>query len=148
MYAQISGVYACLANLLQLLLVAETFYSVIMITLKLSLGIFFLRIMINKTQRRIIYFVVSVSVFFGTVYFFFIVFQCGAPIPGATFWQKFIGRVCAPNRAVLAMGYTHAIITALTDLTFAILPINLVRNAHMSSRQKILVGSILVLGAM
>jgi hypothetical protein len=130
-----------------MLLVAETFYSVVMICLKLSLGIFFLRIMVDQTQRRIIYFVVSLSAGFGAIYFFFIVFQCGAPIQGATFWERYISRQCVPDAAVLAMGYTHAIITALTDATFAVLPIGLVRRAKLHPRQKIVVGGILIIGA-
>jgi hypothetical protein len=132
---------------LQLLLVAETFYCVVMILLKISLGIFYLRIMVDKTSRRIIYCVVSASGGFGVLYFFFIVFQCGAPIPGPTFWERFISKQCAPNAAVLAMGYTHAIITALTDLTFAILPVKMVWNSKMNVRHKFLVGTILTIGA-
>ena len=88
----------------------------------------------------------SLSTLFGGVYFFFIVFQCGAPIQGATFWERFITKKCAPDKAVLAMGYTHALITALTDLTFAVLPIELVRKAQLTMNQKIVVGGILMIG--
>jgi hypothetical protein len=119
-----------------------------MIFLKLSLGIFFLRIMVDRIQRRIIYAVVSLSVSFGVFYFFFIIFQCGAPIQGSTFWERFIGRRCVSDMAVLAMGYTHALINALTDATLAILPIGLVRRAKLHPHQKLIVGGILIIGAM
>ena len=119
-----------------------------MIFIKLSLGIFFLRITVDRIQRRIIYAVIAISVSFGTIYFFFIVFQCGAPIQGATFWERFISRKCVPPSAVLAMGYTHALLNAITDVTLAVLPIGLVRKAKLHPHQKIIVGGILVIGAM
>lgn len=87
------------------------------------------------------------STLIGVAYFFFIIFQCGAPIQGATFWHRFIAHKCQPDSAVLAMGYTHAIITALTDATCAILPILFLRRSKLDLGKKFIVGVILVIGA-
>jgi hypothetical protein len=119
-----------------------------MISLKISLGIFFLRIVINQVQRRIIYFIVFLSSIFGFVYFFFIIFQCGAPIHGFTFWEKYLSHKCVPDGAVLGMAYTHAIINALTDTTFAIMPYFMVWKAKLTIQQKFLIGAILTIAAL
>jgi len=130
-----------------LLLVSETFYIVTMIFVKLSLGFFFLRIFFDRLHRRIVYTVMVMSTVFGAAYFFFIIFQCGTPIGGATFWRRFIGHQCVGDSAVLGIGYTHAIITTLTDATCACLPIVFLRKSGLSLGKKFIVGGILVIGA-
>jgi hypothetical protein len=117
-----------------------------MIALKISLALFYLRIMVDRTQRLIIYIALAFAVTWGLTYFFFIIFQCGAPIQGATFWLRFVSKHCASNPVALGMGYTHGIINGLTDLAFATLPIHLVWNARMGLRQKTLVSCIMMIG--
>jgi hypothetical protein len=117
-----------------------------MVSLKTSLALFYLRIMVDKIQRRIIFTTLAFAATFGVFYFFFIIFQCGAPIPGAVFWERFISRKCTADPVTLGIGYTHGLINACTDLVFAALPIHVVWNARMGLRQKALVSGIMIIG--
>lgn len=118
-----------------------------MIFLKISLGLFFLRIMFQKSYRYIIFVVMFLSTLVGVMYFFFIIFQCGTPVGGTTFWYRFLAHQCVPDTAVLAMGYTHAVTIALTDIIFAVLPVVFLSRAGFGTRKKAVVGSILAIGA-
>jgi hypothetical protein len=140
--------YCWPANDIQLLLVAETFYSIIMVTLKISLALFYLRIMVEPVQRSVVLIALGIAVTYGIVYFFFIVFQCGAPIQGAVFWQRFISKSCVSDSTVLGMAYSHSAINSITDLVFAALPVNVVWSSQMGIRQKILVSGIMMVGTM
>jgi len=53
-----------------------------MIFVKLSLGMFFLRIVLQRWQQWLVKGVMAMSVVFGIAYTFFVIFQCGAPIQG------------------------------------------------------------------
>jgi hypothetical protein len=132
----------------KLLIAAESFYVWTMVFLKISLGIFFLRILVERWQRRVVYLVVGLSCFFGFGYFWYAVFQCGVPNQGNKFWEKKIAKECSSTRAqVLGTGYAHAALTAMTDLSMALLPIPMLRRARITYKEKLVVGGILALAA-
>jgi hypothetical protein len=126
--------------------VAECFYILAMLTLKISLGIFFLRIFTVKCHRVVIYTAVILSTVFSTVWFFFTAFQCGAPVTALSFFNRRLEGKCISDTEILGWSYTHAAIVMSTDLTFALLPIALLRRSSMDQREKITVIFILVLG--
>jgi hypothetical protein len=130
------------------MLITEHFYTLTIITLKLSLGIFFLRIMAFSWQRWVIYCVMVISTIIGTTYFFIGVFQCGY---FSNIWLFLERRVtqqgCVSKPAVLGVAYTQASISALTDWIYATLPLFMLRNAHMKRREKYIVYGILSLAA-
>jgi hypothetical protein len=119
-----------------------------MVFLKISLGIFFLRILIDRWQRRIIYTLVIISTLFGVAYFWYAVFQCGVPNLGKAFWEKRLENECTYGNGLIGIGYAHAGLMAVTDLTMAVLPIPILKRARISLREKIVVASILVLAAL
>jgi hypothetical protein len=123
----------------------EVFYVWTMIMLKISLALFFFRLMKDKRERRILWIVVGASSVFGFAYFWFAVFQCGVPGKGKEFWYKKITEQCVSNVSALAMAYTHALIQAGTDILLVSLPIPMVRKAKINRREKNVVIGILLL---
>ena len=119
-----------------------------MLALKISLGLFFLRAMATTWHRHVIYAAVGISTIFGVLYFFFTVFQCGVFKNILDFGLKRVtGKQCVSPKWAIGMGYAHGAITAATDLTFAILPLVVLRGMQMSKREKATVVLILSLAA-
>jgi hypothetical protein len=126
-----------------LFLLAETTYVITITTLKLSLCLFFLRIMIARRQRYIIFAIAAFSTVFGTAYFFYGLLQCGAPVQAELFWKKRILGQCVQRSSILGMSYTHAIISSATDLLLASLPIPMILKAKINRNEKFIVVGIL-----
>jgi hypothetical protein len=102
-----------------------------MATLKLSLGFFFLRIMVQKWQRISIYGILALSTVISIAYFLFALFECGFPVETSIYWGRFIEDKCVGAKAILGMSYTHAIVTAGTDLSLLCLAILLLTKSNM-----------------
>lgn len=130
--------------------IAELGYVGSTTTLKLSIGFFLLRVCVRKTQRVIIWVVVSAVTLFSLFYFFLIIFQCR---PTDYFWNQYTqehaghGKCVGPN-IIAGSTYTHSALSALADWTLGILPIFLVWDLNMNPRTKISVAIILALGAL
>lgn len=114
--------------------------------LKAALAFFFLRIIVEPWQRRIVYSSLTASTAIGVVFFFYVVFQCGVP-HDTTFWMKKITGQCASKASILGLGYTHAAINALTDLTFVALAIPMLGKLRINHREKLIVGGIFFLAS-
>lgn len=124
----------------------ESFYILTMMALKAALALFFLRIIIKPWQRRIVYFSLVASISFGVGFFLYTVFECGVP-DGTTFWIRKLSGKCAGNASILGMGYTHALINALTDLSFVALTVPMLHKIRINHREKIIVGGIFFLAS-
>ena len=132
----------------QLLIVAECFYILSMIALKLSLAIFFLRILASQWQRYVIVAAVTVSTIFGIAYLLFAVFQCGMFDSINIFIVRLVGGMCAKKPVGLAMNYTYAVLGTISDWTCGLIPIFLLRKSNMPLRAKIIVCGLLLFAAM
>jgi hypothetical protein len=119
-----------------------------MLALKVSLGTFFLRILIRTWERRIVYIIVTVSSLYSIGLFFFAVFQCGIFKNAFDFWSKLTSNRCITPSQVKGVTYTYAILTIVTDFTFALLPIATLRESTMPKKEKLIVGFILLLGTL
>jgi hypothetical protein len=113
-----------------------------MIFLKLSLAIFFLRIMVKRWQKWTIYAIAFVTTLMGTGYFFFSLFTCGFPVEAHLYWEKRIARKCASFASILGISYAHAGVNTLTDLLLAILPVTMVKKSKMNTKEKYVVTGI------
>ncbi|KAH0363448.1 hypothetical protein KCU65_g7397, partial [Aureobasidium melanogenum] len=119
-------------------------YILTTIIFKLSLAIFFLRVINERWQRQVIIASVTLYTLFGTAWLFIAIFQCGNP---ADYGKNEAAGKCLPFRTVLRpLNYTHGVLNAVTDWIFAIIPIFVVRAAQMGRQQKITVITILGLG--
>jgi hypothetical protein len=119
-----------------------------MVVLKFAIGFFFLRIIIQPWQQRVIYGTLSITTVFGAAYFFISAFQCGVNFSVTPFWEKVITGQCLRGDYTLAFGYAHAAITILTDLICALLPIPLLWHSSLTKRSKKLVYGILGIAGM
>jgi hypothetical protein len=116
--------------------------------LKISIGVFFLRIVQSNSQRIIIYTAMACSSLFSIAMFLFAVFQCGIYHGPLQFILRKLTNQCASESTALAMVYTHAVVTMITDWTFLILPIWLLRRSVLSLRDKWIVGLFLAFASL
>lgn len=93
-------------------------YILTTVIFKLSLAVFFLRIVNRKWQRRVIIGSVTIYTCFGVAWLFIAVFQCGSP---TAYYQNEVAGKCLPFKTVLRpLNYIHGVLNALTDWIFAI----------------------------
>lgn len=114
--------------------------------LKVALGLLLLRIFVKRWMIYTIYAVMFVSVSYGLSYFFVVLFQCGNPLQYPE--RIIIDRQCLSHRTINGTSYTHAVITALADWIYAILPMIYLHNSKLIFRTKLSVGFILCIGSM
>lgn len=126
------------------MLTLEILYLVIILFVKISLGLFFLRIIVKRWQRRVIYAVMILFSVFSFCYFWYAIFQCGVP-RGNNFWMRKITGRCLSDSSGLALGYVHGVLTTLTDVIFVALPIYIVSKSSLKLREQVSVGLILLL---
>ncbi|QDS73988.1 hypothetical protein FKW77_008574 [Venturia effusa] len=128
--------YGDLLISVNLLTVAEVFYVLSIMALKIALSVFFLRLTVVPWQRRVVLVALAVSSSFSVLMFFFVVFQCGVYDNATVFLLRRIANQCASNDFNLGMTYTHAIITTSTDWTFLILPFCILKESLMKKNEK------------
>lgn len=125
-------------------IVDEAFYLVTTIFLKLSLGVFFLRICIKKWQKYLIYGIMGFNTFINIFHIFFITFMCGSP---GNFFMNALEGKCVSNRTILGVAYEQGVVTTSTDWIYAILPVTILWHAQMDRRTKSVCAFVLSLGA-
>jgi hypothetical protein len=114
--------------------------------LKISLGIFFARIVVKRWHLWTIRTAVALNVTSSTAGFFYCLFRCGPNLNLYVYRQ--LAFECTPRKLDLFIAYQQASITTSTDIVFALLPLFILWNANMDTRSKISVGFILSLAAL
>ncbi|KAH0284295.1 hypothetical protein KCU62_g8401, partial [Aureobasidium sp. EXF-3399] len=129
--------YAALICAEQALYIAGT------ICLKISLALFFLRFLIVRWSRYVVWISVIVYSTVATAMFFLVVFECG--LPGNYAMKTALGQ-CLSFRVLSNTGYVHGALNAITDWVFPVLAIQfLVRCTKMSWASKLSCCGILML---
>lgn len=113
------------------------------VVLKVSLAIFFLRVVVAKWQVWTICSTTTIFALFGFSFFFVSIFQCGNP---SHFLEHSLQGRCLPTDVVGPMVYLHGALNAATDWVFAIIPIFVLWKAKMPIQTKISAGFVLLLG--
>jgi hypothetical protein len=139
--------FLSLANSTKLLLCTELFYILTIIVLKLSIGMFFLRILIERWHRLLLISIIAIANLFGVAHFFFAIFQCGLFSHINTFITRMVAGTCAKPKIGLGMNYTFAILTTISDLVCGLLPIFILRESNMPTVTKIAIGCVLAIAA-
>ncbi|KAF2740798.1 hypothetical protein EJ04DRAFT_518570 [Polyplosphaeria fusca] len=134
-----------LVDLTKWTIVGEATYVLTVMVLKISLGIFFTRIVIRRSQLYVIYTAVTCSMISSILSFFYVLLRCGNVINDYVYQQ--LANNCTPRSADLFVAYQQASITTLTDCILAALPILILWDANMDIRSKLSVGFILSLAA-
>jgi hypothetical protein len=130
-----------------MLLAIETLYIATTAFFKVSLGLFFLRLLTRKWERRIIWSLIGVYSVYSFGYVFYATFQCGVPTGDAFWTRKFFHR-CGSDAVGLTLGYVHGTLTAGADLIFVILPLPAIYKSFLSRREKQVICGFLMLGSM
>ncbi|KAF2683650.1 hypothetical protein K458DRAFT_478057, partial [Lentithecium fluviatile CBS 122367] len=117
------------------------FYILTTTFLKISLGLFFLRLLTKPWQVRLFYIILGISAGYGLYYFFETIFHCGNP---ARLGDALLGsKKCAPAAVALTSGYIYGVINVLADWTFTLIPIAILLDSDMDRRSKISVGIVM-----
>ncbi|OAL05204.1 hypothetical protein IQ06DRAFT_66478 [Phaeosphaeriaceae sp. SRC1lsM3a] len=123
----------------------EIFYVLVGVGLKIAIGIFYLRIAIERWQILLIKCIIFGCAGFGIVCLFLVVFQC---IPVNTFWLVYpANNRCIPIPAQNGITFALNAMNACTDWILGTLPFFMVRHLNMSFRTKMLVVAILAFAA-
>ncbi|KAF1844233.1 uncharacterized protein K460DRAFT_317534 [Cucurbitaria berberidis CBS 394.84] len=137
---------AQLQSLTKWVVVSEATYIMAMMVLKISLGIFFARIIVQRWQFLLIYITVGVNIVSSAAAFFYCLFRCGPDLNNYVLQQ--LSEKCTPQALDRFMAYQQAAFTTLTDIIFFALPIFILWNANMGRKSKLSVGFILCLAAL
>ncbi|TLD18271.1 Aldehyde dehydrogenase [Venturia nashicola] len=127
-----------------LILVTECFYVLSMITLKLSLAIFFLRILRILWQRWIILTTITLTTVFGIVDLFFAIFQCGYFSEITIFVDRLVHNKCASKGLGWGINYTYAALATTSDWTCVLVPIFVLQASTMPTKRKVVVGGLMI----
>jgi hypothetical protein len=124
---------------------SEVFYILTTTTLKISLGLFFLRVLTKKWQRHIFHVILSVSAAYGLFYVLTSIFACGNP---AKIADALLGsEKCLPTSFILSTGYLYGSLNVIADWTFVLLPISVLIDSELDRRSKISISIVMALGA-
>lgn len=124
----------------------EATYIVTIMTLKISLGIFFARIVIKAWQLTVIYITVGVNIVSSIASFIYVLLRCGPNLDAYVYKQ--LANNCTPRGLDRFFAYQQAAFSTLTDIVFATLPIFILWNTCMNKQSKISVGLILSMAAL
>ena len=124
----------------------ETSYIMTVMMLKISLGIFFARIVITPWQLTTIYITVSISILSSIASFLYVLFRCGTHLDAYVYMQLYNN--CTSRALDRFFAFQQASFSAATDLVFIALPVFILWDAKMGIRSKLTVGFILTLAAL
>lgn len=123
---------------------ATATYIANMMLIKLSLGVFLLRLATQNRYKWIIWVSMGVVSIWSTALFFWDIFQC---TPVKAQWDYTIpGYKCVSAREVVNAAYALSVLNIVTDWLYALLPVPMIWNAKMTMQAKITVGLVLGLG--
>ncbi|OLN83358.1 hypothetical protein CCHL11_03079 [Colletotrichum chlorophyti] len=119
------------------------FYSLSMITSKMSIAFFLLRITSRRLHIWIIYIAMLFTVLAGVVFFFVTLFQCQ---PVSFFWNKDQQGSCIDTNIIIALAYLYSAFSVVSDMTFACLPALLVWKLQLQMKTKLALIPLLIMG--
>lgn len=134
-----------LNNLTKRAVASESAYVATIFVMKISVGIFFIRIVVKRWQRILIYTTLVVAGISSAGSFFYVLFRCGPDMDQYVLRQ--LNDKCTPRNLDRFFAFQHASFAFLTDCIFVLLPIAILWNSNMSRRSKLSVGFILSLAA-
>jgi hypothetical protein len=113
---------------------------------KISVGLFLLRIAVRPLYRRIIIGIMAFMAFYTTGCFFTLILQCTNL---AVQWDHTVKATCWSAHTIKTLSYVNVSLNILTDLLFSVvIPIPLLWSVQMNKRQKSSLMCILGLGVL
>ncbi|CCT66610.1 related to integral membrane protein PTH11 [Fusarium fujikuroi] len=118
-------------------------YALTMISCKLSIGYFLLRVTTEKIQRWTIYLAMFSTALSCGIFFFVTLFQCH---PISYFWNKDQDGKCIDPGVVIGLAALYSVFAVGSDLVFALLPGWIVWNLQLHKRTKYSLIPLLAMG--
>ncbi|KUI53596.1 hypothetical protein VP1G_01006 [Cytospora mali] len=131
------------SNAMQYWLYCYIWYCWTMIFSKISIGIFLIRIIVEKVHLWFIYVALFINVLSGMVFFMVTLLQCH---PVSYFWNKNQDGSCIDMDIIIALTYLYSSFNIICDFTFALLPILIVKGLNMNKKLKIAIIPLLSMG--
>ncbi|KAH9809513.1 integral membrane protein [Teratosphaeria destructans] len=123
----------------------EAFYVVSTGMLKVSIGLFLLRVATKPVHLWLIRVIMVFSAVFGGAFLFVVIFQCW---PISDWWSlNPADKHCINPTVIIGLTYGVSALNVVADWTIGILPIFIVKDLQMSLRQRRLVSVILSFAA-
>ncbi|KAL7797535.1 hypothetical protein V8C37DRAFT_279492 [Trichoderma ceciliae] len=123
---------------------ATVTYVINMMFIKMSIGIFLLRVSARRVYNWIICVSLAMIMIWSLVIFFYDIFQCS---PVQKQWDfRIQGGKCASPDDIIAAAYAISVMTIASDWLYALLPIPMLWSVKMTSQAKATVILILGLG--
>ncbi|KAF4985943.1 hypothetical protein FGRMN_11046 [Fusarium graminum] len=123
---------------------ATATYILNMMFIKLSIGVFLLRLSVKKTYNWIIWISLAIISIWSIVLFFWNLFQC-QPVQMQWDFRIKEGR-CVGADQIVSAAYAISVMTVLSDWLYALLPIPMLWSVKMTKQAKATVIAILGLG--
>lgn len=121
-----------------------------MITVKISIGFFFLKLFTTgfRWQRILVYTLVSISSIFGAIYLIMTFATCGIMVRSQATTPLHTGSDwCAIQDTFVNISIVWSVLNAVTDITFQALSVQILWNAKLNLGTKISASMLLVLGS-
>ncbi|KAK8123351.1 hypothetical protein PG999_003269 [Apiospora kogelbergensis] len=113
--------------------VSQVFYLWAIPAVKMSIGLFLLRIAPNKGYRRALHGVMIFTMAYTMMCFATLLLQCTNL---AILWDPTVKAVCWSKETLQALSYANSIVNIITDMFFAILPAPMLWNVQINIRTK------------
>ncbi|XP_014554198.1 hypothetical protein COCVIDRAFT_39867 [Bipolaris victoriae FI3] len=135
-----------LNHLMKIATVTESSYVLTMMLIKISLAVFFARIVVKRWHLTVIYLFVTLSIVSSIATYFYIFLRCGPDLD--QYLIRELIRDCTPLQLDIFMAYQQAVFNSITDIAFLFMPALVLWNSPMERRAKISVGIILVVATL
>jgi hypothetical protein len=120
-------------------------YALTCIILKISLGLFFLRIITERWQRNVIYAGIIINTVYGIIYFGLCTFGCGDP--SKYLLHLSLQQCISIRQVVIPASYVFTGLNAALDWIMALLPISTIWNLNMPKATKFWAYLLMLMGA-
>ncbi|EMD58572.1 hypothetical protein COCSADRAFT_264020 [Bipolaris sorokiniana ND90Pr] len=135
-----------LNRLMKIATVSESSYVLTMMLIKISLAIFFARIVVKRWHLTVICVFVTLSIISSICTYLYIFLRCGPDLD--QYLIRELIRDCTPIQLDIFMAYQQAVFNSVTDIAFLFMPALVLWNSPMERRAKISVGIILVVATL
>jgi hypothetical protein len=121
------------------------FYCFCIVFLKISLAFFYLRIVIQKWQRALLYVTCTAMTIYGLAYAFIYMFRCGIDTNHQLMARE--QNKCLSDQTLLVMMYAFGILDTITDFVYAGIPVYVLWGSNMPIGLKLTAGILLTMGS-
>ena len=118
-------------------------YPATMMASKVSIGVFLLRVTVNRVQAWLVWFLITLVIFGCTAFLLAAALQC---IPVQRFWDPAREGTCVSGEVMRLLTIVYSAGSLLVDVSFVLLPIAIVWRLQLSLKAKAGLSVILSLG--